>query len=281
MNVPPFTVIEPDERRETSVVVEVPHAGLFVDGASLADMIAPLRCIGRDADLLVDQVVEGASELGATLIVANYSRYVVDLNRGPADFDGLCVEGGASGNLPRGLIWRTSTDGDPILARRLPRAELERRLEWIYRPYHARIEAILEHKKKRFGRATLVCAHSMPSQGRRGHVDVGVGRADVVPGTRGRTTAREVVIDTVDRVARAHGFSVKHDDPYKGGFSTRHYGRPAEGIDAIQIELARRLYLDEERLATNEEGMAKTRALVRAWLKELGELNPASGNLSA
>lgn len=273
MTPPPFTIVEPARETETAVVVEVPHAGLAVDPESLASMVAPARCLGRDADLCVDALVEGAESLGATLLIASYSRYVVDLNRGPGDYDGASVEGGPPLNLPRGLIWRTSTEGDPILGRRLAREELERRLDVFYRPYHAALAGLLARKRSTFGRAVLLCAHSMPSQGRRGHVDVGVGRADVVPGTRGRTTASPEVIDVVDRVSRALGFSVKHDDPYKGGYSTGHYGRPEGGVDAIQIELARRLYLDEDRLVVQGAGFERTRALLRQLVAELGTLN--------
>lgn len=273
-----FQVVEPTVE-ETAVVVEVPHAGVFVDAASLADMIAPARCIGRDADLFVDEVFADAPSAGATLLVATHSRYVVDLNRGPNDYDGMAVEGGPIGgpaaNLPRGLIWRTSTEGDAISMRRASREELERRMSTIYRPYHEALAGLLSRKKERFGYAILVCGHSMPSKGRRGHVDVGVGRADVVPGTRGRTTAGAQVIDTVDQVARSLGFSVKHDDPYKGGFSTVHYGKPQQQVHAIQIELARRLYMDEERLAPLAEGMARTRALATRLVQALGALRPA------
>ncbi|MBL8743541.1 MAG: N-formylglutamate amidohydrolase, partial [Myxococcales bacterium] len=178
-------------------------------------------------------------------------------------------------NLPRGLIWRIGTEGDPILARRLTQAELERRLDFLYRPYHAALEALIEEKRKKFGAAILLCAHSMPSQGRRGHVDVGVGRADVVPGTRGRTSAGALVIDTVDQAARDLGFSVKHDDPYKGGFSTGHYGRPAEGVHAIQVELARRLYMDEDELCPVSPGFERTQALAEALVTTLGKIDPA------
>jgi len=270
MNPAPFTVVEPEPGTETAVVVEIPHAGVHVDASSLADMIAPVRCIGRDADLFVDELFASAPLHGATLLVANFSRYVIDLNRGPGDFDGLAVEGGPPGNLPRGLIWRTSTEGDAILPRRLTQAELERRLSTYYRPYHATLASLLARKRGTFGRAVLLCAHSMPSQGRRGHVDVGVGRADVVPGTRGRTSASAPIIDTVERVALELGFTVKHDDPYKGGFSTAHYGQPSDGTDAIQIELARRLYMDEERLAPVPERMQRARTLASALVTALG-----------
>lgn len=272
----PFRVAEPDPSIETAVIVEVPHGGVHVDAASLAGMIAPARAIGRDADLFVDELFETAPSSGATFIAANISRYVVDLNRGPLELDGLAVEQGGPQNLPRGLIWRIGTEGDPILARRLTQAELERRLDFLYRPYHAALEALIARKREKFGAAILLCAHSMPSQGRRGHVDVGVGRADVVPGTRGRTSASPLVIDAVDRAARDLAFSVKHDDPYKGGFSTGHYGRPSEGVHAIQVELARRLYMDEDELRIVSPGFERTKLLAQALVTTLGKIDPAS-----
>src|SRR6185436_16452073 len=114
----------------------------------------------------------------------------------------------------------------------LSREEYERRITQIYRPYHAALSRIIERKVGRFGFAILVCAHSMPTQGRRGHVDLGSWRADLVPGTRGRTTANEAFIDEVDEHGRSFGWTVVHDDPYRGGFTTAHYGNPERGVHA-------------------------------------------------
>jgi N-formylglutamate amidohydrolase len=267
----PFTIVEP-QGEPTPLVVEVPHAGTAIDAQSMAYTIAPIRAIGRDADLFVDRLFVDAPSLGAASVVANVSRFVVDLNRGPDDYDGLAVEGGAANNLPRGLIWRTTTEGDPVLAQRLSRAELGRRLARYYEPYHAEVRRLLDERRRRFGFAILLCAHSMPSQGRRGHTDVGVGRADIVPGTRGRTSARPEVIDLVDAEVRAAAFSVKHDDPYRGGFSTLHYGRPSENVHAIQIEIARKLYMDEDALSISEPGFSRVRDLARTLVERLGAL---------
>jgi len=272
--VKPFRVEEPARASETPVVVEVPHAGVYIDPESLAWMCAPARAVGRDADLWVDALFEGAPKLGATLLVSNVSRYVVDLNRTATDYDGLAVEGGPEGNLPRGLIWRTTTEGDAILGRRLTASELARRIAWLYDPYHRTLEALLAGKRKRFGYAILLCAHSMPSTGRRGHVDVGTGRADVVPGSRGRTSAAGSIIDCVERVAKGAGLSVKHDDPYKGGFSTSHYGRPLSGCHAVQIELARRNYMDEDTLAPLAAPFARVRAFGEALVTALSATRP-------
>ena len=121
----------------------------------------------------------------------------------------------------------------------------------MYRPYHQTLAALLERKRAKFGFALLLAAHSMPSVGRAGHGDPSAVRADVVPGTRGRTSASGTIISAVDQHARAAGLSVTHDDPYQGGFTTQHYGRPDLAVHVVQVELARRLYMNESTLQKN------------------------------
>jgi len=214
-NPPWFEVTEPG-RGETPLLVEVPHAGLMLDPEALAWTLAPARSIAADADLYVDEIVREAPSCGATLLVAHASRYLVDLNRGPDDVDGEAVDGGGQAPFPRGVVWRLTTDGAPALVARLSRQELERRMAMVYRPYHATVERILARKRARFGCALLLCAHSMPSatRPRAGWPPApAVARADIVPGTRGRSTAAGSLIDIVERVAGRHGLSVRHDDP--------------------------------------------------------------------
>lgn len=235
--------------RETPVVVEVPHAGLALDAETLCTLIAPASAVGRDADLYVDELYEGAPDHGATMLVATSSRYVVDLNRAETDIDKDSVIGGGTAvRATRGLVWRLTSDGAAAIPGPLPRAEVDRRLELVYRPYHRALAELLEQKRARFGYAIVLAAHSMPSTGRAGHGDPDEVRADVVPGTRGRTSAAAPFIDAVDAHARAAGLSVAHDTPYRGGYTTAHYGRPDLGVHVVQVELARRLYMDEATL---------------------------------
>ncbi len=159
-----------------------------------------------------------------------------------------------------------------MLRERLPRAELLRRLELLYRPYHRTLLELLEAKRRQFGFAVLLCAHSMPSRGRSGHTDTGATRADLVPGSRGRTSAANRVLDEVDQAGRAAGFSIRHDDPYRGGHSTRFYGRPAEHLHAIQVELSRALYLDEDRCRLQPEGLARVQEFAQDLVERLGQL---------
>lgn len=275
--VSPFSVVEPTVD-ETPLVVEVPHAGLHVDGPALATLAAPARSVGRDADLYVDDLYEGAPAQGATLLCAHVSRYVVDLNRSENDLDAASVEGApATARATRGIVWRLTSDGLRVLDAPLPRRELERRLDLFYRPYHRALASLLERKRAKFGFALLLAAHSMPSVGRQnglmGHGDPHAARADVVPGTRGRTTASRAVIDVVEQHARAAGLSVAHDDPYQGGFTTQHYGRPDLQVHVVQVELARRLYMDEATLQKNAN-FERQRAWCAALVGRLGSARP-------
>ena len=273
MKRPWFDIVEP-KSGEAPVVVEVPHAGLYVPAEVLPNLVAPARAIARVADLFVDVLYEDSPEEGATLLVARTSRYVADLNRADDDVDGGVVAGDPRGARPqaRGLIWRTTTDDEAALIRPLTREEYAFRVESVHRPYHDALRALLERKLTRFGYAILLCAHSMPSVGRTGHSDAGIARADVVPGSRGRTSAHKRIIDAVESVAVSQGRSVEHDRPYRGGWSTSFYGRPASNCHAIQVELARRLYLDEHTLVRNMAGMTTTKRLCRAFVARLASI---------
>jgi N-formylglutamate amidohydrolase len=265
----PFTVIEPTAE-ETPLTVEIPHAGLLVDGPTLSRLAAPARSIGRDADLYVDELYADAPAHGATLIASHVSRYVCDLNRSELDIDAESVEGAPPhARATRGIIWRLTSEGARVLESPLPRPELERRLDAYYRPYHRAVAEILERKRAKFGFAVLLAAHSMPSVGRAAHGDPQAVRADVVPGTRGRTSASAAFIDCVDGHARTAGLTVAHDDPYQGGYTTQHYGRPDLKVNVVQVELARRLYMDEPTLSKHA-GFERMRAWCGSLSKALG-----------
>jgi len=267
-----FVVTEP-RIEPTAVVVEVPHAGLGLDPQALATLAASARALGADADLYVDELYADAPDAGAALISAELSRYVCDLNRAETDVDSLAVEGGTARSSPHGFVWRTTTEGRPALLGPVSHAEYQRRVERYHRPYHQRVAELLEARRARHGFAILLCAHSMPSRGRDGHDDAGVERADIVPGTRGRTTAGAPVIALVEELAAAEGFRLRHDEPYRGGFTTGHYGRPRDRVHAIQIELARRLYMDERTLAKRAGEFERLRRFCKTLVAALGKLD--------
>jgi N-formylglutamate amidohydrolase len=241
-----FELTVPEQDR-VPVLVEVPHAGLAIPESVRGEVVVPLDAVQRDADIYVDLLYEGAPSKGASMLVSRVSRYVVDLNRAPDDVDAETVPDHPAprGIQPRGVVWRTTTDGRPVLRRPLSYGQLFTRLEQFHTPYHDALRAELQRIRSTCGYAILLAAHSMPSVGRVGHSDPGSRRADVVPGTRGRSTADGRLIDLVDTHFREAGLSVAHDDPYRGGWTTGHYGRPEQGWHSVQIEVNRALYVHE------------------------------------
>ncbi len=259
----------------TPLIVEVPHAGTFVDELTRATLAVDASAIARDADLFVDELYALAPTVGATLITTPFSRYVVDLNRGETDLDEATMEGGPrEPRATRGLVWRLTSDNRRAITRPLTRAEVDRRLDLLYRPYHAALRRLIDERRARFGFAIVLAGHSMPGTGRAGHGDAARVRADVVPGTRGRTSAADVFIDAVDSQARAAGFTVEHDMPYRGGFTTTHYGRPADNVHVVQLELARRLYMNEGTLVRTPAKFELLRAFCTDLAARLGNARP-------
>ncbi len=253
------------------VVVEVPHASV-----ALPDEVRPTLAVGadairRDADSYVDELYRDAPARGAALLTACVSRYVVDLNRDEGDVDAWAVRDARAqgGEYPRGVIWRETGDGRAALREPLARDAFEARLARYYRPYHRALGDELTALRARHPHVLLVAAHSMPSTspGR-----ARARRADVVPGTRGRSTADRALIDAVDAHFRAAGLSVRHDDPYRGGATTARWGRPREGFHAIQVELNRALYMDERSGEPKPDGVAWLTALCASLVERLGEV---------
>lgn len=262
----PFRVVRPKEG-ETPLIVEIPHAGLLTDGRALATMRCGATSLARDADLYVDELYESAHEVGATMLIAHMSRYVIDLNRSEEDIDDESVEGASNRvRATRGLIWRLTSGGDSILRAPLSQEELARRVESYYRPYHRELSSLIADTRRRFGYAIVLAAHSMP--------DGGKNRADVVPGTQGRTSASANIIDAVERFWSDESYHVVHDMPYRGGFVTQFYGRPRENVHLIQVELARRLYMDDVTLAPDRERFARLKGHCTELVRTLATLKP-------
>jgi len=269
-----FDLIVPAQGR-VPVLVEVPHAGMAVPEIVRDEVAAPLEAVLRDADIYVDKLYADAPQRGASLLMAKVSRYVVDLNRAPDDVDAATVPDHPVPQAvqPRGVVWRVTTDGRPTLVAPLTYESFVRRLELFHRPYHDALRSELDHMRSLFGFAVLLAGHSMPSVGRAAHADPGARRADVVPGTRGRSTCDPRVIDVVDSHFREAGLSVRHDDPYRGGWTTGHYGRPIDGWHAIQIELNRALYANEETGEPRHKDFERLQALLADLVTKLGALD--------
>ena len=236
--------------------------------------MTPELDVRSDADLFVDRLYRLGEPGGPEVYVAaQLSRFVCDLNRDPDDVSaGAVPEHPAPRNADgRGFIWAITTTGTPAIARPLTLGEWHERTA-IHAAYHNAIIRALERARARFGYAILVDGHSMPSRGRHTHADPGRTRAEVVPGDRNGTSCAPALSAAVSEHFASHGLTVRPNDPYKGGYITTHHGRPAERIHAIQIELRRDLYMDEDNFVPIEPGFTKLRATLDALIASLRTL---------
>ncbi len=272
---PPFEVVEP--RVLTSpLVFSSPHSGRVYPARFLAAARLDAAALRRSEDAYVDELFTSAADIGAPLLRAHFPRAYLDLNREPYELDPKLFEG----QLPDfantrslrvaaglGTIPRVVADAREIYAGRIPIDEALRRIEALYKPYHASLRGLLERAQERFGVAVLVDCHSMPSSSAREPSLAGRGdkrRLDFVIGDRYGASAAPGLVDGVEERLRALGHQVQRNRPYAGGFITEHFGRPAAGWHAIQIEVSRGLYMDE---ATLEKG-----ARFRAVAADLAEV---------
>lgn len=249
----PYSLYQP-ALQVVPVVVDVPHAGRryprgFVDGARL-----PLRSLRRSEDAFVDRLFAHAIALGAPLLVAEFPRAYLDVNREPYELDPRMFEGRlppfantrsmrVAGGL--GTIPRIVGEAQEIYPGRIPIQEGLARIDEFYRPYHAGLRGLVQRTHASFGTCILVDAHSMPSAG----LDRdGLAKSDIILGDRFGTSAAGYVTDIAEQAFARLGFSVTRNRPYAGGFITEHYGAPAAGVHALQIEVNRALYMSETTL---------------------------------
>lgn len=223
-----------------------PHSGHSYPQSFVSQSRLSLGALRRSEDAFVDDLFGSVLELGAPLIAANFPRAYLDANRAPGEIDAGMFEGALPFAIdtasPRvlaglGVIPRIVREGAEIYRGKLSPDEARRRLGTLYRPYHAALGALLDETESRFGVAVIVDCHSMPS---------GAAQPDIVLGDRYGASAGAWLTDAVEHSLRAQGFSVARNSPYAGGYTTQLHGRPAQGRHALQIELNRALYLDEE-----------------------------------
>lgn len=219
------------------LVVSMPHTGTLLPD----DLAGRYNDVGRsvcDTDWHIDKLYDFVGELDATVIAARLSRWVIDLNRDPA---GAALYPGA---FETGLCPTQTFTQAPIYAdgQAPDEAEVARRLDAYWRPYHQQLGAAIDAAKSRHGFALLLDAHSIASEcpllfeGRLPDINFGT--------NSGRSCSPAVIAAAVEALA-PHDFTHVVDGRFKGGWITRHYGRPDEGIHALQIELAQATYLDE------------------------------------
>jgi N-formylglutamate amidohydrolase len=249
---PPFEVLEPAAARGP-LVFNSPHSGSVYPREFLAASRLDVGTLRRSEDSFVDELVQGVVARGHPLMRAHFPRCYVDVNREPYELDPRMFDGRlpsfantrsmrVAGGL--GTVARVVGDAQEIYGARIPVDDAIRRIEWLYKPYHRALRRLFTRVHRDFGAAVLIDCHSMPSTA--GAKDERP-RADIVLGDRYGTSCVGVVAECIDSVLREQGYVVSRNKPYAGGFITEHYGNPAVGLHAIQLEVNRALYMDERR----------------------------------
>ncbi|WP_417513709.1 N-formylglutamate amidohydrolase [Minwuia sp.] len=252
---PPVALERPADQ-SLAVVMASPHSGRFYPDAFMAASRLDAQAIRKSEDSFVDEIFSPAVMRGAPLLSALFPRAYCDVNREPYELDpsmftdaipphantrSLRVAGGL------GTIARVVSSGEEIYQEKLPFAEADRRIRRYYRPYHGALAELVDQTMARFGTCLVLDCHSMPStalpRDRRRRPE----RPDIVLGDRFATSCARSLTDLADEFLTARGYRVTRNAPYAGGFCTSHYGRPAIGLHALQIEINRALYMDERR----------------------------------
>lgn len=237
------------------LVLDSPHSGTAYPADF--DHAAPRELVRRAEDTYVEELFASAPRVGAALIEALFPRAYIDPNRHVADIDTELLADAWPGPVTRsrkteqgiGLVWRLAHGGVPMYARRLGAAEVQRRIERCYEPYHAALAAELDDRHRAFGAVWHLNCHSMPAEGDVNADDPGRTRADFVLGDRDATTCAREFTDFVAATLVDMGYQVAINDPYKGVELVRKFGRPQERRHSLQIEINRRLYMNEQTLA--------------------------------
>lgn len=233
-------------------------------------------------DCFIDDLYRPAAALGVPLLAALFPRTYLDPNRHAGDIDLELIDGGqwpgelvpsGKARIGKSLIWRTLDDGRPIYDRKLTVAELQARIAACHRPYHAALRGLLDAAHQRFGQVVHINCHSMNAvSGKMGEGGAGVARAEFVLGDRDGSSCDPSLTEFVRERLAARGYDVKVNDPFKGVELVRAYADPAAGRHSLQIEINKRLYMDE---ATRQPG-ARFDAVQRDLMGLLGELLAAA-----
>ena len=269
---PPVIVSEP-AALTSAAVFSSPHSGAVYPASFVRRSRLDPLVLRASEDAFVDDLFRRVPETGAPLIAARFPRAFVDVNRADDELDPALIAAPAlrartlrvSAGL--GVVPRVVSEGRAIYDGKLTMAEVKGRIAACHVPYHEAVMSKLRRARDRFGIGFLVDCHSMPSEGNRANA----ARAEIVIGDCYGVSCGADISDAVVGLFRRAGFRVARNAPFAGGYLTHRYGRPRRGYQAIQIEIDRRLYMDEARVAPSADyaGFAKALEPVIAGLSDL------------
>ena len=233
---------------QAGVVFASPHSGAIYPPSLIERSNVSAHQLRRNEDIFIDHLFHSSVEAGAPFIRALFPRVIVDVNRDaselPPHWDKLNKTADQQASTPRaaaglGVVPTYLSENLPIYKHLPDISDVSRRLTELYHPYHAALTRLLNASMERFGRSLLVDCHSMP-----GFAPMGSRRPDIILGDRFGTSCHADTLALFRELFTNAGYSVGINYPYAGGYTTAHYGKPDEGLEAIQIEVNRDLYVN-------------------------------------
>lgn len=275
-HIQPFTKIDPQGTR-VPVVLDSPHSGSAYPEDFRPRM--PLEDLRRAEDSYVEELYAAGPRHGATLLAALFPRTYIDPNRSVLDIDASLLDApwpgpvmaGRKTRLGIGLIWRVLDTGEPIYGRNLSVEEVKRRITHFHQPYQKAVKDALDAAQAHFGAVWHLNCHSMPAfSSAISEEGPGKARPDFVLGDRDGTTCDSEFTALVHRVLADMGYEVKVNDPYKGVELVRAFSDPPSGRHSLQVEVNRRLYMDE-RTRRKTPGFARLSRDIERMIKAVCE----------
>ncbi len=245
----------------TPLVLDSPHSG--TDYPQDFGHVCDLATLRRAEDTHVEKLYSFAPALGVAWVEAHFPRSYLDANRNVTEIDATMLSGAwpdelgeqnaavqSKLRLGKGLIWRMTDDGFPLYNRPLSVAEVQQRIANCWQPYHAAVGNAIDAAHARHGYSIHINCHSMPAISSSHATDFpGLVHADFVIGNRDNTTSSKELVLFIQEQLAQHGYSVEINHPYKGVELVRRYGKPEQHRHSVQLEINRKLYMDENTLA--------------------------------
>lgn len=268
------------------VVFASPHSGRSYSnefrGLSVLDEVS----LRSSEDAFVDHLFGDAVSNGSPLLTAVAPRAFVDLNRAAEELDPAIIKGAPpSRQNPRiasglGVIPRVVSNGRAIYRGKITLAEAHSRVNTIWRPYHRKLQDLLNRSRMTFGQAILVDCHSMPHEAVRASHAANGQAPEIVLGDRFGASASCEVVDRIESAFASQGFRVARNAPFAGAFTTQYYGRPARQQHVIQVEVDRSLYMDETKIVPNSNYTSVRKRLSKA-IQEIANTPGMSHTMAA
>lgn len=256
--------IIPALQEQVPIIVSVPHCGVQFPPELKEQYKEELIKAPDDTDWFVHQLYDFAPSMGITMITANYSRWVIDLNRDP-ESKPLYTDG----RIITGLCPTTNFLGESIYRdnrNEIDAKEIRRRVDQYYTPYHQKISELLKAAKNKFGNVLLWDCHSIRQHVPTIHKEK---FPDLILGDADGTSASPGLIETTLKTLEESGYNVSHNYPFKGGYITRNNGRPGDNVHALQLEMTKVNYMDDLELTYNNAKAEKMRMILEKVFERL------------